>query len=121
MTRKVTIGTEKYTTEVWAIDEPGAGNAHHIYEIIAKDTDGGQRQSTILKFQNGPIKEVGVNGLHNEDLIAIILDRLHCFQKGDFVCKENGKAIVDLYGALQWLRERTKKREKRGVEGTSEI
>ena len=30
-------------------------------------------------FQNGPIKENGVNGCQNEDLIAVVIDRLQQF------------------------------------------
>jgi hypothetical protein len=33
-------------------------------------------------FQNGPIAEVGVNGVTHEVLLAIVADRLRSFQKG---------------------------------------
>lgn len=118
--RKLKIGTSKHT-EVFAVDEKGPGNANHVYEIRPVEgkemTGGGLR----ICFQKGPLKETPMNGIHNEDLLAIVIDRLNGFQKGDCACKDNGKALVDLYGALAHLQRRTKEREKRGVEGTSAI
>lgn len=72
---------------------------------------------TKIDFQNGPIKENGVNGCQNEDLIAIIIDRLQGFQTGEFPCRENSIAITKLQEALMWLEKRTADRKARGVEG----
>ena len=72
-----------------------------------------------VSFQNGPIKEAGVNGCHQEDLIAIVIDRLQSFQAGDFKCRENALALNHLEIAMRHLNRRTEDREKRGVEGTS--
>ena len=122
--RKLNIGTSKHT-EVFAVDEKGPGNANYVYEVktAIERTKTGQSVAVLgtIVFQKGPIKESGVNGIHNEDLIAIVIDRLEGYQKGDFACKDNGRVLVDLYGALNYLRDRTKEREKRGVEGTSVI
>jgi hypothetical protein len=71
-----------------------------------------------VDFQCGPILEKGVNGVCNEDLIAMILTRLEAFNQTDFRCKENSMAITKLEEALLWLRKRTMGREQRGVEGT---
>lgn len=71
-----------------------------------------------ISFQDGPIKESGVNGIMNEDLIAIVIDRMQGFQSGDYKCRENAIAITKLEEALLWLRKRTTDRERRGVEGT---
>ena len=76
-------------------------------------------QSEIC-FQHGPIKESGVNGCHNEDLITILIDRLEHFQDGDFNCFENQAALEALRLALVCLHERTREREVRGVEGTNQ-
>ena len=117
--RKLHYNTHKYT-EVFAMDKEGPGNGNHVYDIKpvkGKEMAGGALR---IRFQKGPLKENKYNGIRNEDLLSIIIDRLNGFQEGPYRCRENGKALVDLYGALQWLRERTKKREKRGVEGTSE-
>ena len=53
----------------------------------------GAALATVL-FQDGPVAEVGVNGCHNEDLIAIVIDRLQHFQRGDFACRENALALT---------------------------
>jgi len=114
--RKIEIGTEKYTT-VFAIDQP-EHNANCVYEVMK--SDGSEKIQTIL-FQKGAIKEHGVNGVMNEDLIAMVVDRLESFQNSPFKCRENALAITKLEEALHWLRHRTTKREKRGVEGTHVI
>lgn len=120
--RKINIGTNNYT-EVYATDEQ-AFNANHEYEVREIPATG----ATISKdeiyakvlFQRGPIKENGVNGCHNEDLIAIVLDRLQCLNQGDFKCRENSIAITKLEEAMMWLNKRTADRKARGVEGTSQ-
>lgn len=74
-----------------------------------------------IAFQDGAIKEAGVNGICNEELIEIILCRLHHFQNTEFQCEENAEAIKYLLQALYYLEKRTKERIKRGVEGTHRI
>ena len=109
-------------TEVFAVDERGPGGANHHYEVHGKiKTSDLFPPKHIFIFQKGPLKENPMNGIQNEDLIAIVIDRLNGFQKGDFECIDNAKALVNLYGALVNLRNRTKERERRGVEGTSAI
>ena len=118
--RTLEIGTRKYT-EVKVLDEPGQGNANHEYQIIPvvpPQENEPQRVLGIVSFQNGPIKEAGVNGVMNEDLIAIVIDRMRGFQSGDYRCRDNALALTKLEEALMWLRNRTNEREARGVEGT---
>ncbi|AMQ66538.1 hypothetical protein BH753_gp056 [Bacillus phage Shbh1] len=91
-------------------------NAPNYFEV--RDS---QEQLNILakiNFQSGPIKKYGVNGVNNEDLISMVICRLAHFQKSEFACRENEKAIEKLEEALLWLRKRTMGREARGVEGT---
>lgn len=123
--RELNIGTKKHT-KVVCLDEKGAGGACHFYIVVKTNPSIELENNTMedpvffaVRFQNGEIKENGVNGCHNEDLIAIVLDRLECFQSGDFKCRENDIAITKLEEALLWLRKRTMDREARGVEGTS--
>jgi hypothetical protein len=103
-----------------ALDVIGPGNACHCYEI---DQVGGAPNSggvkTLLRFQLGPIKESGVNGISNEALLAIVIDRLRGFQGGEYSCKENSVALTHTETALLWLQKRTRERLARGVEGTS--
>lgn len=69
-----------------------------------------------LDFQEGPVKEVGVNGCRNEDVLEILLHRMNCLQKA-FPCRENALAITKMEEALMWLRRRTELRVIQGVEG----
>ena len=72
---------------------------------------------TTIQFQNGPIPQVGVNGLTNEALLAILLHRTKVLNKL-FPCKENEEAILHMQQAFQWFNQRTINRKARGVEGT---
>lgn len=110
--RKVNIGTNNYT-EVYAMDEQ-AFNANHEYIVSAVNATNAYAK---VSFQKGPVKENGVNGCHNEDLISIVIDRLQSFQNGEFSCRENAIAITKLEEALMWLNKRTADRKARGVEG----
>jgi hypothetical protein len=102
-----------------AADDRGQGNMSHVYRIgIAGETCG---EVEHIRFQNGPIKEVGVNGLTNEALLAIVIDRLEGAQAGPYACDENGDALSYLKNALERLEARTKAREARGVEGTHKV
>lgn len=75
----------------------------------------------VVNFQCGPIGEVGVNGVMNEDLIAMVIARLQHFNNTDFQCRENSMAITKLEEALMWLGKRTNARLQRGVEGTHKV
>ena len=115
-------GTTNYT-EILILDNKGPGNANHVYQVRAVEPNEDPYLPSVfadIKFQKGLVKEVGVNGLHNEDLIAIVIDRLEGFQSGEFKCKENANAIDLLTAALYRLGDRTADRKERGVEGTSE-
>lgn len=65
-----------------------------------------------------------VNGcneqLEIEALLAVIIDRLQCFQAGPYACRENAIALTKLEEAMMWLQKRTRDRLARGVEGTHE-
>lgn len=103
----------KYT-KVFCLDQPGSGNACHHYRITPElETE----TLSEVSFQNGAILESGVNGIMNEDLLAIVIDRLQGFQSGKFVCRENAIALTKIQEALMWLEKRTADREVRGVEG----
>jgi len=102
--------------DVTVVDEPGAGGASHIYQISKPGLD-----LCSIHFQNGPIKESGVNGITQEVLLAITIDRLRSFQNGPFKCRENAIALTHLEDALMWLQKRTRDRIARGVEGTTTV
>ena len=101
------------------MDEPGAGGAHHHYRAELPSVDGHPTPNpTDIFFQNGPIAEAGVNGLTQEVLLAIVVDRLRSFQAGKYACRENALALTKIEEAQHWLHARTLARMQRGVEGT---
>ena len=78
---------------------------------------------TVL-FQDGPIKEQGVNGAQVEDLLQAARERLEFLNganNGKFSCNYNAAAIAAIRQAEEMLLLRTQEREKRGVEGTSAV
>lgn len=122
--------------------EPGPGGASHRYDIIGKRKDipgfGPDLFGVNLRFQNGPIsKPEDMNGITNEALLAVLIDRMRGFQyqrlppvpppsepgfdfnsRGKFACRENAVALTHLEEALMWLQKRTRDRMARGVEGS---
>lgn len=113
-------------------DEPGAGGAQHLYMIEGFDTStnpscpfverhGTPAQHTTILFQNGPINDVGVNGITQEALLEIVADRLRSFEAGPFACRENALALTKIEEAQHWLQQRTLARMRRGVEGTHTV
>lgn len=111
--------------EILVLDEPGSGGACHKYQIEWGNNDGADRtghssRHMIISFQNGPIKEAGVNGISGEALLAIVIDRQRCFQAGPYASADNQEALEHLEAALAALQRRTRQRLARGVEGTSQ-
>ena len=114
--------TSKYT-KVFHEEEFRFNAPHHFVVVDANGENSDGKVGPCLSqvhFQEGPIKENGVNGVCNEDLIAMVICRLEHFQKSEYSSRDNAMAITKLEEALLWLRKRTMAREQRGVEGTSE-
>lgn len=117
------LASTKHTT-VWV--EPKENwefGAPHFFEVCPTQEPLVINEFPIPRFatvyfQRGPVKENGVNGIHNEDLIVIVIERLRAFQAGPYACRENAIALTKLEESLMWLRSRTLERESRGVEGT---
>lgn len=123
------------TLKITALDAPGPGGANHKYEIDivgGAPTSGGTK--TLIEFQNGPIQESGFNGLSNEALIAIVIDRMRGFQhprnedgsfnfngRGVYAGRDNACALTCFEEGLMWLQKRTRDRVARGVEGTHQV
>lgn len=76
-------------------DEPGAGGADHHYQIVVHHDNTPATVHEVL-FQHGPIAELGINGISNEALLAIVIDRMRGFQSGKFVCRENAARLAVL-------------------------
>ena len=114
--------TSKYTKVYCEEKEYQKFNApHHFIVGLADSPENTITPICEVNFQEGPIKENGVNGVCNEDLIAMVIMRLESFQQSPYYSRDNDMAIEKLEEALLWLRKRTIGRENRGVEGTSKI
>jgi len=122
--------------DITVTDEPGPGGANHKYNVIGTaeiiPNIGPRAFGANLRFQNGPItKPQDMNGITNEALIAVAIDRMRGFQfgrkpdgsfdesvRGKYACRENALALTHLEEALMWLQKRTRDRMARGVEGS---
>ena len=123
---QVNPANDKLTITV--MDEVGSGGAHHWYDIrgylpatnpSAPEDD--EVQHTRILFQNGPINEVGVNGITHEALLVVLADRLRCFQGGAYRNDHNERALAHIEQALAELKARTIARLQRGAEGTHTV
>jgi len=103
---------------ITADDRDPKSGASHEYTIIVNRGDLADPIVAKIEFQNGPLKENGVNGMTNEALLAIVVDRLEGFQEGQFASRESALALTAVQNALHWLHHRTRQRIARGVEGT---
>lgn len=105
---------------VEAAHHPAKSDGSHALYRIRSEAPGATAFG-IISFQSGPISEMGVNGITHESLLAIIIDRLECFQAGPYACQENADALAAIRVAMAHLHNRTAKRVARGVEGTREV
>lgn len=115
--RTITIhhGSELNRNLTITADAKAEGGASHFYSIDPVASAG--CPSATIKFQKGAMKDVGFNGISDEALLAIVIDRLRGFQSGPFSCRENALALTKLEEAMHWLNARTADRMARGVEG----
>ena len=120
----VTGDSVNHQVTITVQDEPGQGGACHEYHIDWLTPDGGMNDTKpnflTVRFQNGPIKEFGINGVTQEALLAIVIDRLRGFQSGPYAIPYNASALVHCEKALSDLQTRTRERISRGVEGTNQ-
>lgn len=111
------VGGLNEVLRVIVLDDRGPGNANHDYRI--KPTTG-FATGIRIEFQKGPLQEtIYPNGVSNEALLAVLIDRLEGFQSGPYSCRENAIALTHLQDAMHWLQHRTRERLARGVEGKS--
>jgi len=98
-----------------------SGGAHYYQASIDSPVHIAPVVQCIIRFQTGPLKEAGLNGISDEALLAIVVDRLEGFNEGPYRCRENSLAITHIQEALHWLQHRTNSRQRRGVEGTHQV
>lgn len=103
---------------------PDGSMHYHLFEkeirpknfiYIRHDTN-----SLSFTLQNGPVKEVGVNGCQVDTLIDAAYEILSGLNN-KFPCGYNEVAMQNLETALFALRARKSDREARGVEGYSKM
>lgn len=75
----------------------------------------------LIEFQRGPVNVHGQNGISDEILLAILIDRMQGFQEGPLRNRHTAIALTHLETAMLWLNERTADRESRGVDGTDQL
>jgi hypothetical protein len=127
-----TIQKLENLNDVFAIDVPGPGGAHHLYQVCKHNTgriseeDGTFRtrpENMVLtvQMQYGGRNAAGsISGAVDADLLEIVRDRLRDFQAGPYSCRENACALTHIEEALMWLNRRVEDRITRGVLGTEQ-
>ena len=127
-----TVQKMEKLNDVFAIDEPGPGGAHHLYAVCKHNTgriseeDGTFRTRpenmlAEVQMQCGARKEAeSIPGVIDADLLEIVRDRLRDFQAGPFACRENACALTHIEEALMWINRRVEDRITRGVLGTEQ-
>jgi hypothetical protein len=100
---------------LFAGDNVAPGNAPQQYKIYVESESGDTGYCVSFDFTS-----LEKNGVTNEVLLAVCIDRLEGFQSGPFACEENATALTLCRGALHTLHERTKERNNRGVENKHE-
>ena len=102
----------KVVVEAW--DDTPATGSNRVYRLSVNVEDHNQEIAKI-KFHAGP---GDVDGVTNEALLAVLIDRLRGFQNGPTSCRENAISLTKLEEALLWLQSRSRDRVNRGVIGT---
>jgi hypothetical protein len=104
---------------ITVIANSGRGLEGHSYEINLPPADTGfqtQKQLTRINFQSGSVPVNGINGITNEVLLAILINRTKILDS-QFPCAENKTAISHMEDALGILEQRTHRRVAKGIEG----
>ena len=111
---------EEVTVETPADDMTGVSDeeaikaAHHF-------TFDGSMGGSKLHFQEGPIEEVGINGIQAPSVLTAIVEYLREISKPPHNSRETALAITKIEEAVLWLDKRTADRKERVVEGTSKL
>lgn len=106
----------------------GEGKSHASYNFFVKSVRGGEWSKSLnVRFHQGPlleenpdgsVRQLPVQGVTNEAVLAMVLDRLEVFQKGKFACNQNQFAIERIKEAIDALKAREAERFKAGIVGT---
>ena len=97
------------------LDEPKLCGANYLYQIsVLLENSKSLEVGCLIKFHEFHDVNIGVNGITNVALLAIVEDRLKGFQSGEFDCRENAIALTKLQEVIMWLQknERTMLNER---------
>lgn len=89
--------------KILALDQAESGPP--LKYVIEYSIPGGDARSVVvgLTFQDGPMDLFGVNGLSDESLLAILIDRMEGFDNGREACKGTTLALSALRDARRVL------------------
>lgn len=108
--RKITADvydeTLTYLQTLVKVDDKNPTN----HDFMVRRSSDGEVLGTF-HFQQGALDEQGPNGILNEDLLMMLIDRVESFQRSKLKCRENENALQHLYEALFWLNQRNSKRK----------
>lgn len=97
-------------------DALGPGGASHRYTVTADD-----HHVAGIQYQRGPRNEPGSTpGVLDSVLLAIVADRMRCFNEGPYRARENALVLTKTEEALHWLKHRADERARRGVLGKNQ-
>jgi hypothetical protein len=97
--------------------EDAAGEPY-VYVLGLSGEDGVTVDSTHLQFQRGPIRD-GVNGITEEALLAIVVDRLEYDHRG-ITREDEDWALTYARATLGHLKKRTKRRMREDAKAALE-
>jgi len=112
------VNKAKEKLTIVATDEPCTAGMNHLYVVSGfnaqtnpsrqhvEDCPSSAEKIEIL-FQNGPVLDLVPNGVTNEALLAVVVDRLRCIQAGLGASPAYGVALTKLEDALDCLKHRT--------------
>lgn len=96
------VYVDDFGNSLFDIDESDPGHLYQIKSVFNSDSEEG---TVLIKFQSGLPVNNGINGITNEILLAILIDRLNKLDK-NYPDIRNKYAISCLQHSLDVLRER---------------
>lgn len=91
----------------------------HAYQLAHHDGVHVETLQFVQKVMDGEHLRVEVAGTTNEEVIAVLIDRMEYLQE-QVPCAENEEVLMHLRRSLQILNARTKDRMDRNVEETNQ-
>lgn len=97
-----------------------SGQSNSLVEFSQSDFIAIEGNKITIEIQDGPIGEVGVNGIQVTDMLNYVKEVYKSLNSA-FPCRENSLTITKIEEAIHWQDARTKDRESRKVEGKNEV